>query len=349
MDLGTVIDSRCLFSRMSGVLNMDVQIAQGNLEAIDWENHDGVNRSMINDFLRNQFYDQVLSVYCKEQTIVDIGFGTGLLSILALKHKAKTIIAFESDLDRFVLGQKIISDLKLESCIHLHNQQYQHDSLPGSNYKYITETVNGNLWQEGLWHSLPRSPGACFLPARYGVEVYAVIVPDSFAAGLGHHNTGGGSFCPGVDIDQQFIDIVTNISQSKISTTHPLLSPGIHEFDDEIETIWGWIPHMRCITKQQLPVAQYSVNAETCTISRNDKIDPVNFDDQWIELIVPIPTNSAPVIMIPRAYIAHGEKILYLDTGHWGPTRKPVIVNRCSGQLILQHNVYRGQINWVLR
>ena len=42
------------------------------LDRIDWYNHDGVNLGMINDFVRNQFYDRVLSIYVRDQVCVDI-------------------------------------------------------------------------------------------------------------------------------------------------------------------------------------------------------------------------------------------------------------------------------------
>jgi hypothetical protein len=36
----------------------------------------------------------------------------------------------------------------------------------------ITETVNGNIWGEGLWNSLPKSNQEIFLPGEYFVEVW---------------------------------------------------------------------------------------------------------------------------------------------------------------------------------
>jgi predicted RNA methylase len=54
------------------------------LDRVDFENHDGVYLSMLNDVARNQFYDQVLT-QVRDHDCVEIGFGTGLLSMLALK------------------------------------------------------------------------------------------------------------------------------------------------------------------------------------------------------------------------------------------------------------------------
>ena len=71
------------------------------LKEIDWYNHDGVNLSMINDFMRNQFYDRVLSKHVTNQNCTDVGFGTGLLSMIALKHGATHVRAFEVDYHRY--------------------------------------------------------------------------------------------------------------------------------------------------------------------------------------------------------------------------------------------------------
>jgi predicted RNA methylase len=57
------------------------------LDRVDFENHDGVYLSMLNDVARNHFYDQILTEV-RNQHCVEIGFGTGLLSMLALKHGA---------------------------------------------------------------------------------------------------------------------------------------------------------------------------------------------------------------------------------------------------------------------
>jgi predicted RNA methylase len=94
------------------------------LDRVDFENHDGVYLSMLNDVARNQFYDQILTeVY--DQHCVEIGFGTGLLSMLALKHGARSIVAYESDPDRYRLGCEVIKLLGLQDRITLINQRYK--------------------------------------------------------------------------------------------------------------------------------------------------------------------------------------------------------------------------------
>mgnify|MGYP000270922000 CR=1 FL=1 len=79
------------------------------LSRIDWHNHDGVNLGMINDFMRNQFYDRILSRYVANQRCTDIGFGTGLLTMLALKHGAEHVQAFEKSASLFLKSKYVIA------------------------------------------------------------------------------------------------------------------------------------------------------------------------------------------------------------------------------------------------
>lgn len=64
---------------------------------INWLSDDGVNLLMINDVPRNAFYSKILSKNVQGKKCCDVGFGTGMLSILALKHGATSIIAYEKD------------------------------------------------------------------------------------------------------------------------------------------------------------------------------------------------------------------------------------------------------------
>jgi len=173
------------------------------LSKIDWYYHDGVNLPMINDFVRNQFYDRVLSRYVRGQRCTDVGFGTGLLSMLALKHGAQHIRAFENNPERFQLGKELIKRLGLQTQIDLINEQYDNNYSPTP--ITFTETVNGNLWWEGLWHSLPRDEKSILLPGDYSLEIWAVEVPEVFAKGIQSPEETNRVFNPGVDVAPEFV------------------------------------------------------------------------------------------------------------------------------------------------
>ena len=84
------------------------------LKKINWLDHDGVYLSMINDYGRNAFYQNALAESVKGKHCLEIGFGTGLLSIMAIEQGAKSVTAYESDDTRYLLGLKVIQTLGLE-------------------------------------------------------------------------------------------------------------------------------------------------------------------------------------------------------------------------------------------
>lgn len=300
------------------------------LSRIDWHNHDGVNLGMINDFMRNQFYDRILSRYVTNQQCTDIGFGTGLLTMLALKHGAKHVQAFESDLDRYLLGSEIIKQLKLQDRIELINERYDHNYKPRP--ITFTETVNGNLWWEGLWNSLPRDQETVFLPGMYFLEMWAVEVPDSFARRLTMPGQSQAFFEPGVDVDPAFVSLV-NALANKVSVESLPLPNGIVNFERQQETAWGWIPYMRAVQAGSV-VASYSAR----------------YWDEDRELFVldvqTEPWRDKTVLIVPRMGMQQDSDKLYLDTGHWGPGENPIILSNPQTNLVVEHSVKTGLITY---
>jgi hypothetical protein len=302
------------------------------LNRIDWHNHDGVNLGMINDFIRNQFYDRILSRYVKDQDCTDIGFGTGLLSMLALKHGARHVRAFESDHDRYQLGCEIIKQLKLTDWIELVNERYDHSYQPTP--ITFTETVNGNLWWEGLWNSLPQDNKSIFLPGKYFLELWAVEIPDSFAQGLTMPGQSQAFFAPGVDVDPAFVSLV-NALANKASVESLPLPNGIVNFERQQDTAWGWIPYMRAVQAGSV-VAAYSAKY---------------WDKNTETLVLNIETaawKNKTVLIVPRMGMSQDSNKLYLDTGHWGPGENPVLLVRPQQRLVVKHSVKTGIITYSL-
>ena len=302
------------------------------LSRIDWYNHDGVNLGMINDFMRNQFYDRILSRYVANQYCTDIGFGTGLLTMLALKHGAKHVQAFEGNSDRYQLGCEIIKQLKLQDRIELINKRYNH------NFKArpvtFTETVNGNLWWEGLWNSLPRTNGTVFLPGTYFLEMWAVEIPDSFARGLCRPGQSRSCFSPGVDVDFEFVSVVNSLA-GKAGTGSLPLNSGIVTFERQQETDWGWTPYLRAVQAGSV-VASYSAT---------------HWDKNRESFVLEVQTEhwrDKTVLLVPRMGMAQDNDKLYLDTGHWGPGENSIILSNPKTNLVVEHSVKNGIITYSL-
>lgn len=284
---------------------------------------------MINDFVRNQFYDRVLAERVAGRRCTDIGFGTGLLSMIALKHGAAHIRAFESDWHRYHLGREIVGRLGLENRIDLINERYDH-TMAATEITF-SETVNGNLWWEGLWNSIPRHKETEFLPGTYFLEIWAQAVPDSFAQALCRPGQSQVYFAPGIDLDPKFVDTVNSFRAVTTETQLPL-DTGIVSFARQQETDWGWIPYMRAVASGTI-VASYAV-------SQGD-------DRELIELTADLsPWSDHTVLLVPRMGMQHSQHRLYLDTGHWGPAENPVLAVKPHAPVTVSHSVLNGNLTY---
>ena len=325
------------------------------LDNIDFKNHDGVALPIINDFMRNQFYDCILLGKVRNQRCMDIGFGTGLLSLLALKHGASSILAYESDLDRYHLGSQIIQLLKLQDQITLLNERYTHDRGLDKIDVIITETVDGNLWYEGLYKSFPRHIGKMFLPGQYFLEIHAVPISTSFARGLMQYQTDCDQFAPGIDLHEHFVACINLMlakkyiqpikSQNKVD-----IAPGIHMVEMS-HTVWGQNAYARAIQNGSC-VAKYTLDANTLhitteTVDTPIVIKPIDFDCRQHELVINTRQwQNQTVLIVPRAGMQHHTSKLYLDTGHWGTTKYPIILHYPQKPLTVTHRFTSGAINY---
>lgn len=320
------------------------------LKNIDFENQNGTWLPMINDFERNQFYDQIICRNVAGKRCLDIGFGTGLLSILALKHGAKSILAYESNPDRYLMAKDIIKWLKLQSKIVLVNEHYDHTLGVHNIDTVISETLCGNLWAEGMYRSMPRQPGIQFLPGRYFLEIYAVPISPSFAQGLIEPSDDQWRFAPGVDMPDQFVAAVNLIIAKKyhtvIKSKRPIrLSQGIVNFSSQHQTVWGKMPQQRAVTHGKC-MASYIVDTDTVTINNQ----PIDFDSHTYQLHVTTKDwQDLTVLIVPRVGVIHDNVKLYLDTGHWGPTKDPAILHKPLEDLTVTHDLLTGTITYTTK
>ena len=295
------------------------------LDRVDFENHDGVYLSMLNDVSRNHFYDQVLTEV-RDHDCVEIGFGTGLLSMLALKHGARSIVAYESDPDRYRLGCEVIKVLKLQDRVTLINQRYDHTCKHDQTVVF-TETVDDNIWGEGLYNSLPRQSGKRFLPGQYFLEIYAVPISTDVASSLiqAHEQH---QFSPGVDVDTRFVSYVNLLLSKKYKKSIKSkvgLPLGLTELTP-MPTYVDWATN-------NTYAGRYVVDANAQFVNESVRRLQVNTDKQ-------------PVLIVPRAGMQHGSDKLYLDTGHWKLPANPAVINAPNSRVIVEHDFHTGKITY---
>ena len=326
--------------------------AIGDISTIDWQLDDGVNLNMINDIPRNKFYDSIIGNDIFGKCAVDIGFGTGLLTMMALRHGVQHVVAYEGDAHRWRLGTNIIRDLGLENRIDLRWARFQHSDIKEfADRIFFAEVVNGNLFQEGLWDVLPHQPDLNFRPNRYHLDLYVIEISLE-TANLLMSPPKESTFHPGVEVWPGFVDRVNYYRSGRDAHRWTQsLQTGINEFDYHCETIWGWMPHMRFIQTGS-PVAGYYIDVNHNTVTTwNDQARftcPRDHDDEALSVKINVDARDHCCLMVPRASMGHDGQRLYLDQSHWGPVQSPVIIKDFAGQATVIHDVRNGDIRYSL-
>lgn len=325
------------------------------LKEIDWKHHDGVWVPMINDVVRNRFYDRMLEVNVANKNCIDIGFGTGLLSILALKHGAKHVTAFESDTNRYKLGQLIIDRLHLNDRITLLNQRY--DNTMFDQFSDIdvlfTETMSTKLWGEGLLSNLPRRPGIKFLPENISLNIHACAIPNRFLQLLLRYkgDINFDRFDPGVDIDDRFVDLVNELGFS--GTTSPTPLP----IDFKLTTLnlrkqrrKAWMSDFNILSIENKIVASYTFSAKDVKLIKTDalgkSIADIDFKALYENLVIDTEDwKEQNLLLVPRVLLNHDNLSMWLDNSCWGPMN-PVIAIKPKSRIEFKHDLLDGKVTY---
>jgi hypothetical protein len=126
---------------------------------------------MMNDTSRNQFYDQILREVTGKRCL-EIGFGPGLLSFIALKYQPKHIVAVEQQQQVYELGKYLIKKLGVEDRITLLNEQIDSSFIDPAEFDIVYHEVIGiGLWDEGVFSHLDTSVPV--IPSTYVCDFYA--------------------------------------------------------------------------------------------------------------------------------------------------------------------------------
>jgi hypothetical protein len=154
------------------------------LNNINWNQDLGIHLDMLNNITpagRNEFYWEILKEV-RGCNCLEIGFGTGFLSIMALQHGAIHVEAWEKDYYRYQLGCYVIQQLQLQDRITLHHGEYTKLLEHDSNLVVIHEIIGSNIWCEGMQQALPVGRHT-ILPGSYCMQFDVLAVPnDKFEA-----------------------------------------------------------------------------------------------------------------------------------------------------------------------
>lgn len=131
----------------------------------------GTPAKMLFDVPRNRYYDTIL-MQCRDQICADIGFGTGILTAIALYYGAKHVYAYEEDPGTFAMGKEMLESMGFGNRVTCLNEKYK----PGKTKETIAfhEIVDSNLWREGIAESLRsvKHHGITLLPGRVYCKIH---------------------------------------------------------------------------------------------------------------------------------------------------------------------------------
>ncbi|XP_050416790.2 protein arginine N-methyltransferase 9 [Patella vulgata] len=226
------IDEGAMYIRKAIRLAPDYVAARQNLENICSYLVDRWHFRMLNDITRNTAYKQAIlkSVSNGVQTILDIGAGTGLLSLYAVESGARSVYACEKSKTMHEVAKDVLAKNDPEKTIKLmcKNSTDLHipEDMPERVDVVVTETFDAGLFGENILttlihahKSLIKENGVkdCIIPGRATVYICAIE-----AESLRNKNRLVYPVLQNVDLDGVTIVCKTTLTDSNPYTTEDL-------------------------------------------------------------------------------------------------------------------------------
>jgi hypothetical protein len=319
------------------------------INGVNWKSDDGVFLPMLNDVVRNRFYESIIKSTVLGKQCIDIGFGTGILSLLALKHGAEHVVAYEMNQHRFLLAQQIVDELGLGNKITLINSKFDHNTPVEKDCVMISETVSTNLWSEGMFTTMPRTPGHVFLPGNYFLELFVIPVAQDYVDTLKTIAPMHSFFAPGVDLDTKFVNLINQLLGSTIAVTPVESKTGLVNYSYKFDRpcVWGSSPFLHLVHEQPCQ-ASYQISITDQTMRKTDAhgttVQPIDYAKRECELSLSV--FDTPSMLLPRVGLQHGDKKIYLDQAEsWG-CLSPRFVYSPMQTVKVTHDLYHGLITY---
>lgn len=327
--------------------NLNVPI---NNRLHNWLSDDGITLRMLKDKQRNKFYDAALRELVPGKNCIDVGFGTGLLSLIALKHGAVHIRAYESNFERYHLGLHIITELGLEKQIHLTHQKFDATCITSTDEVIFHEIIGAVLYSEGLRCTFNDSIPVC--PGQYTTEfvLFDVDPGDIESLKIWQPNSNVRNrmqqefytaqlqqFDIGIDVNNGYLNIVNALvedyfNDQKTTKVHKLLPKTVSDFTSVQQHLFE------------------SLEKQKGQISASIVVSSQNKNDDYIEVTVSknILCNRTLVIM-PRCYFEFNGHKMSIQDGHWNPRmrwQESAILTDVDTDLTIRQSLLDGKITY---
>ncbi len=262
----------------------------------------GLDYTMISDVERNKFYDSMIENIVKDKIVCDIGFGSGILTMMALHHGAKKVYAFEQDAATFDFGKALIERMGYSDKVEFLNKKWERRN-PSVQYGIILhELFMRSMWGEGLKEIANSNKG--FVGDIFPHLLTCKIV---CTTSIVDSSSFGNAKIPQVNTGIEYLDTMNeNISDLLSSPEYYAFYPNQHDLKDFTHYL-----------------GEYSININKETVP------------DIIQVEVDVPENC----LITTKCFAHDFEIIRPD-GHW-PADK-IVYNETGGKKVFNHRTSDG-------
>ncbi|XP_078602313.1 protein arginine N-methyltransferase 9-like [Branchiostoma floridae x Branchiostoma japonicum] len=238
---------------------------------------------MLNDRARNTAFHQAIqrAVLGGHDTVLDIGTGTGILSMFAVQCDARTVHACEMSRTMHQLASNVLAANGMQNSVNLHHIRSTDMSIPEHLPErvslVVTETMDAGLLGEHILSTLRHAWEHLLLPPRSALNHpesvrYGRVIPGSATVhacivecpDIRHNHTVLQTSCCGVDMSGLDITSQTAIQTDTADQTSPDAEPYSSEVLNRVRGGFS------CLTKP-------------CQVFQIDFNDPQTFSPESLE------------------------------------------------------------------
>jgi len=188
-----------------------------SIEDFDWFKNNGIYMPMINDTGRNIAYKAAIERVAPGSVVCDIGTGTGLLSILAAKARAKKVYSVEMDPGRAKYARDMIDKLGIKN-VQVINKNFfscNRADIPDDIDYFISETIGNPIFNENIVDLSKHAKqwGGTFIPGK--IEVTAEVYKNHPILPLVYAESEAFEFQPDIEIDDAYEKTINDTFQQK--------------------------------------------------------------------------------------------------------------------------------------
>ena len=278
---------------------------------MDWMKDDGIFLPMLNDTGRNKFYDKAIALAAPGKIVVDIGTGTGILSILAARAGAKKVYAVEQDQARAEYARAMFERVGLGKVIEIVHDDFLNTNIPAD--VYVSETINTQIFGENVLEIAEhaRKHGGTFLPSQF--EITAEVYDNHPIFILCQSRSDAFEFQPDISIDPVYTETVGSSFQADNSLENTLYRANI------LNGLFTQLPKFTDLKLQKL------YTSEPLIVDLNQ---PVNIDDIQLTIPAAISNQHKNDIYVAITWKAQYQNVIMRSDETWFGNSSKTILQR---------------------